>query len=61
MIMNCGAPFPGYNMICALGSPLDLEPGRWVGGGDLASAMPVCVCWKVKDMGPFLASSELNE
>ena len=28
------------------------------GGGDLVSTMPVCVCPKVKDMGPFSASSE---
>ena len=28
------------------------------GGGDLNSSMPGCVCPKVKDMGPFLASSE---
>ena len=28
------------------------------GGGDLVSTMPVCVCPKLKDMGPFLASSE---
>ena len=28
------------------------------GGRDLVSTMPVCVCPKVKDMGPFLASSE---
>ena len=27
-------------------------------GGDLVPTMPVCVCRKVKDMGPFLASSE---
>ena len=27
-------------------------------GGDLVSTMPVCVCPKVKDMGPFLASIE---
>ena len=27
-------------------------------GGDLVPTMPVCVCQKVKDMGPFLASSE---
>ena len=30
-------------------------------GGDLVSTMPGCVCRKVKDMGPFLASSELNK
>ena len=28
------------------------------GGGDLVSTLPGCVCRKVKDMGPFLASSE---
>ena len=28
------------------------------GGGDLVSTMPGCVCREVKDMGPFLASSE---
>ena len=28
------------------------------GGGDLVPTMPVCVCQKVKDMGPFSASSE---
>ena len=28
------------------------------GGGDLVSTVPVCVCPKVKDMGPFSASSE---
>ena len=27
-------------------------------GGDFVSTMPVCVCPKVKDMGPFSASSE---
>ena len=27
-------------------------------GGDLVSTMPVCVCPKLKDMGPFSASSE---
>ena len=27
-------------------------------GGDLVSTLPGCVCRKVKDMGPFLASSE---
>ena len=27
-------------------------------GGDLVPTMPVCVCQKVKDMGPFSASSE---
>ena len=26
--------------------------------GDFNSSMPGCVCPKVKDMGPFLASSE---
>ena len=30
-------------------------------GGDLISTMPVCVCPKLKDMGPFSASSECNE
>ena len=30
-------------------------------GGDLVSTLPRCVCRKGKDMGPFLASSELNE
>ena len=30
-------------------------------GGDLVSTLPVCVCPKVKDMGPFSASSKLNE
>ena len=39
------------NAVCLRGS-----------GGDLVSTMPVCVCRKVKDMGPFLASSEvMNE
>ena len=28
------------------------------GGGDLVSTLPGCVCRKVKDMGPFSASSE---
>ena len=28
------------------------------GGGDFNSSMPECVCPQVKDMGPFLASSE---
>ena len=28
------------------------------GGGDLVPTMPGCVCPKVKDMGPFSASSE---
>ena len=28
------------------------------GGGDLVLTMPECVCPKVKDMGPFLASRE---
>ena len=28
------------------------------GGGDLSSTMPVCVCPKLKDMGPISASSE---
>ena len=28
------------------------------GGGDLVQTMPRCVCPKVKDMGPFSASSE---
>ena len=28
------------------------------GGGDLVLTMLVCVCRKVKDMGPFSASSE---
>ena len=28
------------------------------GGGDLVSTLPGCVCGKVKDMGPFSASSE---
>ena len=31
------------------------------GGGDLVSTLPGCVCPKVKDMGPFSASSEGNE
>ena len=32
----------------------------WGGGGgcDLVPTMPGCVCSKVKDMGPFLASRE---
>ena len=30
-------------------------------GGDLVSTLPGCVCRKVKDMGPFSASSEWNE
>ena len=29
--------------------------------GDLVLTMPIRVCPKVKDMGPFLASRELNE
>ena len=29
-------------------------------GGNLVSTMPVCVCPKVKDMGPFLVN-EMNE
>ena len=37
----------------------DITRGR--GGGDLVSIMPICVCQKVKDMGPFFASSEYNE
>ena len=28
------------------------------GGGDLISTMPACVCPKLKDIGPFSASSE---
>ena len=32
--------------------------GSFTQGGDLVSTMPVCVCPKVKDMGPFSASSE---
>ena len=28
------------------------------GGGDLVLTLPGCVCPKVKDMGPFLASRE---
>ena len=31
------------------------------GGGDVVRTMPRCVCPKVKDMGPFLASRESNE
>ena len=31
---------------------------RGGGGGDLVSTLPGCVCRKVKDMGPFSASSE---
>ena len=27
-------------------------------GGDLVSTLPGCVCRKMKDMGPFSASSE---
>ena len=33
----------------------------WGEGGYLVASMPVCVCPKVKDMGPFSASSEWNE
>ena len=32
--------------------------GEIPGGGDSNSSMPGCVCPNVKDMGPFLASSE---
>ena len=34
-----------------------LPPGGG-GGGDLVSTMPGCVCREVKDMGPFLDSSD---
>ena len=41
--------------------PQDLL-GRYISGpgerGDLVPTMPGCVCPKVKDMGPFLASRE---
>ena len=30
----------------------------WGGGGNLVLTMHVCVCPKLKDMGPFSASSE---
>ena len=33
----------------------DSQPG---GGGDFIPSLPGCVCPKVMDMGPFLASSE---
>ena len=36
-------------------------PRVWVGGGggsNYVSTMPGCVCRKVKDVGPFLFSSE---
>ena len=33
-------------------------PGGGGGGGDLVSTMSGCVCREVKEMGPFLASSE---
>ena len=42
----------------------DLADGRREGarGGDLVSTMHVCVCPKVKDMGPISASmNEMNE
>ena len=35
--------------------PQGVYPAR---GGDLVSTLPGCVCRKVKDMGPFSASSE---
>ena len=34
---------------------VSMNPG---GGGDFNSSMPGCVCPKVKDVGPFFASSE---
>ena len=38
--------------------PCHMSLRKKPGGGDLVSTMPVCVCPKVKDMGPFSASSE---
>ena len=41
--------------MCCKGDVIELWPG---GGGDFVSTIPVCVCPKVKDMGPVSASSE---
>ena len=37
---------------------LRFRPGGGGGGCDLVSTIPGFVCRKVKDMGPFLASSQ---
>ena len=40
------------------------ETGKGIragGGGDMVPTMPRCVCPKVKDMGPFLASRECDK
>ena len=39
-------------------SVVDLTNVEFPRGGDLVSTLPGCVCQKVKDMGPFSASSE---
>ena len=43
---------------CQWGRECGEGGARGGGGGDLVPIMPVCVCRKVKDMGPFSASSE---
>ena len=44
--------------LCLLNNTGAFSSGEREGGGDLVLTLPGCVCPKVKDMGPFLASRE---
>ena len=44
--------------LMVLKKPQTKRGGGRARGGDLVSTLPGCVCRKVKDMGPFSASSE---
>ena len=41
-----------------MGPGLNADSNTDPRGGNLLSTLPGCVCRKVKDMGPFSASSE---